>query len=635
MSLSGAMPAAAQMVGTAFPNNQATGRNSAQSADETNVSRATPNQNGQAVPGFNPMAPPPSASAVPASAAQIGQPVRTGGNTRQVDETPVTTSLGDRLPPAPPGEFEKYTAQILGRPVPRFGATLLLPSARNFTPPSTASVPPDYRLNPGDEISIGLTGSVESDLRLQLDNEGAVFIPRVGRVSLVGVRYADLPSVLRRKISQEYRDFRISVSITQLHGIRVYVTGYAASPGSYSLNALSTLVNAVLSAGGPNAGGSFRSIQLRRNGRLISDFDLYDLLLRGDKTKDAVLQNEDVVYISPVGPQVALTGSVNAEAIYEARPGETIADLLSYSGGISTLADPSRTIVSRLSELDRRGWIEISLAQAAMTPVMGGDILRLLSLADYARPLERQNILVTIEGEVGKPGHFYMPAGSTMGDALALAGGLTSRSFVFGTEFDRSRVQQEQQRGFDEAIQQLELSLAAAPLTAAASGPEDAAIRAQQLVAARIVVDRLRQKRPDGRVILGLQPGSRTLPLTTLLENNDRLYLPPEPTTVGVFGAVFRPGSFHIDRARRVSDYLQLAGGPQRIADKAEIFVVRANGEVISRRNGGLSRRAVPGDVIFVPVKTHSTTFWARLRDVSQLLLGAGLTGAGIAALLD
>jgi len=625
--------AAAQVAGTAFP------------GQLPNSSQVSPDQQGQTgsqdrqasqVPSAQPLAVPPTISAVPAQAAQLNQQNQADGSNRtngRTTETPVLTPLGERLPPAAPGEYELYVAQVLGRSVPRYGASLLLPSARDFTPPPTAAVPADYRLNPGDEVLVGLTGSVQSELRLTLDNDGAVFIPRVGRVSLVGVRYGDLAGALSRRISDEYRDYRISVSVTRLRGIRVYVTGYAANPGAYTVSSLSTLVNAVLAGGGPNAGGSFRSIQLRRNGRLVSDFDAYDLLLRGDKSKDVALQNEDVIYIAPVGPQVALAGSVNAEAIYEARPDESVSDVIAYAGGVSTLGDRSRTIVSRLSELDRRGWVQLSLAEAGAAPVERGDIFRFLSVADYARPLERQNVLVTIEGQVGKPGHYYLPANSTMRDALAVAGGLTGQAFVYGTEFDRTRVQQQQRRSYEEALQQLELSLAASPITNSGADVQDATLRAQQQAAARAVVDRLRQNRPTGRVVLETRPDSNDLPLSTVLENNDRLYIPPVPTTVGVFGAVYRPGSFEVNRARRVRDYLELAGGPQRVADKGEIFVVRANGSVVTRRRGGLNQRALPGDVVFVPIRTQGSTFWARFRDISQFLFGAGLTAAAISGL--
>jgi protein involved in polysaccharide export with SLBB domain len=115
----------------------------------------------------------------------------------------------------------------------------------------------------------------------------------------------------------------------------------------------------VLAAGGPSSGGSFRSIELFRNGELVSNFDLYDLILNGDKTKDVLLQNQDVIRIDPVGDQVAVTGSVNQEAIYEAKPGETSADVIRYAGGFNGLADRSRVILYRLSEADKGG-IEVA-----------------------------------------------------------------------------------------------------------------------------------------------------------------------------------------------------------------------------------------------------------------------------------
>ena len=637
-----AAPATAQINGVLNPPQQQFGQSGFGQPSEQDQQFGQPGQT-SAFPAANQAVP--SLSAVPSSAAQAATPLQTtntvGTNAATTNDrsqnTARSTTTDERyrplVRPTPPGEFENYVRQVMGRSLPRFGASLLIPEARDFTLPATAAVPGDYKLNPGDELQIGLAGSVESELRLTIDNDGRVFVPRVGAVSLAGVRYADARRVLSARIGQQFRDFKLSVTVASLRGIRVYVTGYAANPGAYSATSLSTLVNAVLAAGGPAAGGSFRSIQLRRGGRTIADFDLYDLLLRGDKTKDLVLENEDVIFIAPVGPQVALTGSVNSEAIYEARPGESLGHVLGYGGGLATLADPSRIVVSRLSELDKQGWVQLDLSGAAAGPVAGGDILRILSLADFARPREKQAVLVTIEGEVARPGHYYLPPNASFGDALALAGGLTNQAFVFGTEFDRTSVQLQQQKSYSEAIQQLELSLAAAPLTAGVADIADAASRASQLASARAVVDRLREQRPDGRVVLRLEASSSSLPSNIVLENNDRLYIPPVPTTVGVFGSVFRPGSFQIDGPRRIGDYLADSGGPQRIADRSEIFVVRANGQVLTKRHGALSAQAVPGDVIFVPVKTHATGIWTKIRDVASLLLSFGLTGAAIAAI--
>jgi polysaccharide export outer membrane protein len=572
-----------------------------------------------------------------APSAAAANPVPSAQDSRVVVVPAAAPAEHTHAAPAP-GEVERYVATTLGKPVARFGASLMDLPDKTFATPSTTTIPPDYLLNSGDAIIVSLTGSIEGTTHLQIDNDGRVFLPRVGAINLAGVRYGDLMAVLSKRIGQQYRNFHVSVAIERLHGITVYVTGYAVTPGAYTLSSLSTLVNAVMASGGPNAGGSFRSIQLRRGGQVVTDFDFYDLLLRGDKTRDVTLQNQDVIFIAAVGPEAAITGSVNQEAIYEAKPGETLGDLLGYAGGLSSLSDMSRVFVDRLSNLDRKGWERLEMAATGTTPVERADILRVVSVADYARPLERQAIVVKIEGEVDHPGRYYLSPNSTMADLLAQAGGLTSHAFVFGTEFDRVTVRNQQKAGFDEAIQNLELSVAAAPLgtSPALSGDLGSQVARAQL--AREVIEQLRTREPDGRVVLSLTPRSTQLPADFTLENDDRIYVPPSPTTVGVFGAVFRPGSFVFQSPRRIGDYLKMAGGPERIADRGEVFVVRANGAVVSDRELGwgssiAGQPALPGDVIFVPIKTQPNLWWERLVQATSIFYNIGLGAAAIRVL--
>jgi protein involved in polysaccharide export with SLBB domain len=538
-----------------------------------------------------------------------------------------------RAKPAKPGEFERYVERTLGRLLPRFGADLLLPSNRDYAVPATTTPPPDYILNVGDKITISLIGSVEGSLEREIDTNGRIFLPKVGAIILAGVRYADLKSVVSAAIGRQYRGYNVTVSITELRGVRVYVTGFANNPGAYSVNSLSTMVNAVLAAGGPSSGGSFRSVLLYRNGQLVSDFDLYDLIRKGDRRGDAILQNEDVLFIPPVGDQVAITGSVNAEAIYEAKRGESIETLMSYAGGANALADKSRIMLYRLSKLDTVIGQEISSAELAARPVEGGDIIQVLSQGTLQRPVDRQAVLVRIEGEVEAPGNYYVSPNTPLADVMAKAGGLTSRAFVYGTRVERLSVQRQQRESFREAIDQLEISLAASPLSADQS--IDAGSRAAQVAAARAVLDRLRQAEPDGRVVLDVTPGATSLPGNFLLENNDHIVIPPTPTTVGVFGAVYRPASFLIGSGGtgRVRSYLDRAGGALRSADKGEIFVVRANGDVLTRRKGALDAQALPGDVVFVPVKTQQSSVWAKIREISTIVFQLGITAAAIASI--
>lgn len=540
----------------------------------------------------------------------------------------------DRKPPKPivPSAFELFVERTLGRKLPRLGNDLLIPESRDFEVPATATVPPDYVLGPGDSVDIILTGSIEGSFGGVIDNDGRLLLPRVGPVVMAGVRYGDLQARVAQAIGRQFRNFRTAVSVRQLRGIRVYVTGFAAAPGAYTVNSLSTMVNAVLAAGGPSSGGSFRKATLVRGGRVVSELDLYDLLLRGDRSRDAVLQNEDVINIAPLGEQVAMVGSVNKEAVYEVKPGESLEALLALAGGPGVLADPNRLVLFRNKENEPLVGREIARAEAPQVAAVGGDIVSVLAAGSLQQPQARQSVLVRLEGEVARPGNYLVSPGTSLDAVLDLAGGLTPQAFVYGTRLERLSVKRQQREGFEEAVNQLELSLAATPLTTTSLNEGE---QNRALTSARAVLERLRSADPDGRLVLDLPSLAASLPGDMVLENDDRIIIPPRPSAVGVFGAVFRPASFLMrgDQGLRIRDYVARAGGPIRAADAGRLFVVRANGEVLTRKMGALKAPALPGDVIFMPVKTENNNLLARIRDISTIIFQLGITTAALVAL--
>lgn len=553
---------------------------------------------------------------------------------RELLQIPANDGRARAIRTAKPGEFEKYVEQVLGRPLSRFGSELLLPESRDFAAPAVATVPPDYILNPGDVISISLTGSMEGSVDRTIDNDGNIFLPRVGSIHVAGVRYSDLRDRISSAVGRQFRGYDVSATIRKLRGMRVYVTGFAEHPGAFTVSSLSTIANAVLQAGGPSSGGSFRSVKLYRNGQEVADFDMYQLLRGGNRVNDAVLQNEDVLFVPPAGPQVAVVGSVHGEAIYEAKAGESLEDVLRYAGGPNSLGDPSRVILYRTSDPTVTGPQQIARGSATGVEVGPGDILQILSKGSLLQPVDRQSVLVRIEGEVNRPGNYYVAPNTPMAQVVQLAGGLTPRAFAFGTKLQRTSVRAQQRESFRDAISQLETNLAAAPLTGDQS--LSAAERQNQLTGAREVLARLKLAEPDGRVVLSMPVAAATLPDGILLENNDRIMVPPRASTVGVFGAVYRPASFLMDTGRpeRVQDYIYKAGGNLRSADMNGVFVVRANGEVLPKKRGALKAYVYPGDVVFVPVRTQGNTFWAKLRDISAMVFQAGLSAATVGALV-
>lgn len=527
--------------------------------------------------------------------------------------------------------------------VRRLGADLMLEDRQSRGPGSEADgprlAPADYLIGIGDEIQVTAWGSVDADLRLTVDRAGRVTIPRVGPVLVAGVRYGDLNEVVRARVAQVFKNFQVSTSLGKLRTIRIYVTGFTAKPGAYTVSSLATIVNGLIRAGGPSAAGSFRQIELRRNGQVVANFDAYDLLLKGDKASDRALQAEDVLHIGPIGPQVAVLGSVNKQSIVELKPGETVDDVLAMAGGFSAVADRSRVSIEQLSDRNDRRVRELQLPAQLKTVAGNGDVLRVFSSVNTALPLYKQFKRVTVEGEVARPGEYVLPPTSTLQDAIAAAGGLTPQAYVFGTDFSRESVRQSQQENYDRALRDLETEFTKYSTTQRATTADEAAGNAQRAAGTERLVARLRAVRPSGRVVLQLESDARQLPTLTV-EDGDRLLIPSRPTTVGVFGSVFNAGSFLLQGAPTVDDVMKLAGGPTRGADASGAFVIRANGTVVSARQSSsgwlgygsnlAGLQALPGDTVFVPEQMNKSTFIQDAKDWTQILANFGL---GIAAL--
>jgi protein involved in polysaccharide export with SLBB domain len=550
-----------------------------------------------------------------------------------------------------PSEFEIYvnklafpaTEFLKGDPLPirRLGSELMVETrldreVLDFSP----LVPADYLISPGDEIVLSMWGSVDAELRLFVDRSGRITVPRVGSIMVSGVRYADLPETIRLRVAQTFKNFQLSVSLGQLRGVRVFVTGFVAKPGAYTVSALSGMANALVRAGGPSASGSFRDIQLRRSSRLVSNLDFYDLLLKGNRNADQVVQADDVIHVGPIGPQVGVIGSVNRAAIFELKPNETMADALRMAGGFTAVADTTRLVLERVDERATVRAVQVDMAKADQTELRSGDVLLAFNAVTFATSQQRQNKRVRVEGEVLRPGDYLMPAQSTVGDALRAAGGLTQAAFVFGTDFTRESVRLAQQENYERALRNLETEIALATSTQRITSADEAAAVTGRSAATARLIERLRTIKPSGRVVLQMPPDSRELP-NLVLEDGDRLFVPPVPTSVGVFGSVFNAGNYLREDGRTLADYLRQAGGPKRGADAGSSFVLRANGTVVSNLQesgwgGGLRGNferlpALPGDTLFVPEELDKTTFVQYAKDWTQILAQFAL---GVAALV-
>ena len=150
-------------------------------------------------------------------------------------------------------------------------------------------MPADYVLGPDDQLLIRAWGKIELNSRVTVDRNGQISLPRVGTLNVAGIRYSQVESYLRSAIGALFKDFELNVTLGRLRTIQIYVLGNARQPGAYTVSSLSTLVDALFSSGGPSATGTMRDIQLRRDGKIVTEFDFYDLVAKGDKSKDVRL----------------------------------------------------------------------------------------------------------------------------------------------------------------------------------------------------------------------------------------------------------------------------------------------------------------------------------------------------------
>lgn len=303
--------------------------------------------------------------------------------------------------PPPPTSFQRVVAGATGAMLPIFGADLFFDSSTSFAPIDRTPVTPDYVVGPGDQLLVRIWGQVNLDAHVTVDRAGDIYIPQAGNIPVAGLHFEQLDGYLKSQLGRVFRNFDLSVNMGQLRSIQIYVVGDARRPGSYTLSSLSTLVNALFSSGGPSEQGSMRRIQLKRGGKIVTTFDLYDLLINGDKSHDAPLLPGDVIYIPPVGPQVAVAGSVHVPAIYELKGTETAGQVIAMAGGLSTLASRQGAQLDRTNHQGTRETVQVDLDAAGLqTPMRDGDILRVPAM------VQRFQDTVTLRGNVANPGRY-------------------------------------------------------------------------------------------------------------------------------------------------------------------------------------------------------------------------------------
>jgi polysaccharide biosynthesis/export protein len=406
-------------------------------------------------------------------------------------------------PPLPKTEFELFTEDVTGHSLLTYGRKLFDDVPSTFAPVDRVPVPGDYVLGPGDELLIRAWGKIDIDARVTIDRDGQIYLPKVGTLNLAGLRYSQVDHYLHSAIGTMFKDFELNVALGQLRSIQIFVLGSARRPGAYTIGSLSTMVNALFVSGGPSATGSMRHLQLIRNNQLVTEFDIYDLVKRGDKSHDRPLLPGDILFIPPVGPQVAIVGSVEEPGIYEVNGATTVASALQSAGGLTSLAETKRALLERVEDHSRRSVEDFALDGAGMQRILrNGDLLQILPVSP-----EFENT-VTLRGNVAQPGRYAWHAGMRVSDLIP------GRDFLLTREYwnrENHVVPADGQHPFGDprlAAYSAERS-DQHPSTATADnpGPQESSARSPKPSSADGHIDRLEADNLDTPDSAGRQPG--------------------------------------------------------------------------------------------------------------------------------
>jgi protein involved in polysaccharide export with SLBB domain len=274
------------------------------------------------------------------------------------------------------------TSSSFDVPLRQYGYSMFATTVSSFAPVDDVPVGPDYVVGPGDDLTVSVWGAVDSTIALTVDRNGSVVLPKVGDLKVWGLTFAQTDRLIREQLARYFRGFNTSVTMGRLRTVRVHVVGEVCQPGVYTLSSLSTVTNALFSAGGPTKLGSLRDIRVLRNHHTVGTLDLYDFLQRGDRTSDFRVESGDTIFVPTIGEVAAVSGEVKRPAIYELRAETRLSDLIDMAGGVTPTSYLRRVQIVRAMPNAERVTVDVDLATfllkgdfAANPIVRAGDLV--------------------------------------------------------------------------------------------------------------------------------------------------------------------------------------------------------------------------------------------------------------------
>lgn len=477
-----------------------------------------------------------------------------------------------------------------------FGSEFFQTFQTSFMPINEPNPDSSYTLDAGDILNIQLIGQIDFIDMFPVNRDGSLNIPDVGKINVAGLTLSEASSLIKSTVDSVFLGTEAYVTLDQIRDVNILVSGNAKNPGVYTLTGNSNILHALTMAGGVNEYGSYRVINLVRNGEVLETLDIYDILIDGNYSLKKRLRSGDVVFVESRKKTITIDGAVKRPAIYEVKDGEYLDSVIRYSNGIKQTADLQNISLERMLDGSLKSIPIRNISQFNSIEPIEGDLV-------YVREYAYRT--ASISGAVYKPGKYTMAAGETIEDLINKAGGFTENAYPFGAVYENEDARiinkKAQELLYDEFLDNI---IALSQLNIGQNFDLTPIVQ---------LTEEIKNAKPSGRIVIDLLSEDSNSFLN--IRSGDNLIIPEKTNSVFVYGEVSSEGAIAYVPNEGVDFFVEKSGGYKRFADNDSIYILHPNGETQryskSRNlfaNQPRELNMYPGSVIFVPRKLDDSS---------------------------
>lgn len=505
----------------------------------------------------------------------------------------------------------------------RFGDSFFRTLQSSFMPINIGNLGSSYIVDVGDSFNFFMTGKVELNETLMVQRDGSLIIPTYGKVYVAGLSLMKAEETVQNFVDSISIGVNAFLSLKSIRDVQVLITGGVENPGIYTLSGGSNILGAINISGGISQSGSFRNIELRRGGQLIEAYDLYDIFVYGNFDEKITLRSGDTLFVHPSASQIAISGGVSYEAIFEIQPEETLKDLVEFAGGFSEgFSDYDYLQLQRVSN-------NLNSIQNVKIDSLDNFVLRPRDsvFVPMFQSEDSKIKVVNLTGMVNRPGEYFINEGDTLRDLISRAGGLKKNAYIYGAALFREKAQEQEQ-----LFAQLNYADSVNFIISNAGKTNNFNKSIIDLLS-----EELRSRNLPGRVVLDFNEAISGNMTNFTLEDGDRIVIPSMQRVVYLFGDFRNPSNISYDPGLNINDYIDLVGG---IKDSAfdELVVIDPDGRshvYTKSLFGGSNIEIYPGSIVYAPRDIGKLTGVQYAASISPILSSLAISLASLNSISD